>query len=110
MAIVSSSRNAKAVLRAAGLLERFPIIVDGVYAKVHGLPGKPEPDTYLAAADLLGVPAASCVVYEDAESGVQAGQLGNFGLVVGVNRGAGEQALLDAGADIVVDDLGELTP
>jgi beta-phosphoglucomutase-like phosphatase (HAD superfamily) len=46
-------------------------------------------------------------VVEDAVAGVEAGRAGGFGLVVGVDRGAGRAALLGAGADIVVGDLGE---
>lgn len=108
VAIVSSSKNARAVLTAAGLIDRFEVIVDGVVAAEHGIAGKPAPDTYLYAAELLGVPAARAVVVEDAHSGVEAGRAGHFGHVLGVNRGAGREGLLASGADIVVDDLGEL--
>ncbi len=104
-AVVSSSRNAIPVLEAAGLGGRFGAIVDGIVAEDEGLPGKPAPDTFLHAADLLHVPAADAVVVEDALSGVAAGRAGGFGLVVGVDRGAGARDLLDAGADLVVDDL-----
>jgi beta-phosphoglucomutase-like phosphatase (HAD superfamily) len=58
----------------------------------------------------LGVDPGHAVVVEDAVSGVAAGRAGSFGLVVGVDRGVGEQALLDAGADVVVSDLAELVP
>jgi len=109
MAIVSSSKNARTVLRAAGLEDRFPVVVDGVVATERALPGKPNPDTFLHAGSQLGAPPARVVVVEDAVSGVAAGRAGNFGLVVGVDRGAGERTLRDAGADIVVKDLGELT-
>jgi len=108
MAIVSSSQNARAVLEAAGLLDRFSVIVDGVLAAQRGLPGKPAPDTYTYAASLLGVPTLGSVVVEDAISGVAAGAAGDFGLVVGVDRGAGVAELSAAGADIVVSDLAEL--
>lgn len=108
MAVVSSSRNAPAVLAAAGLAHRFEVVVDGQVAADQGIAGKPAPDTYLRAADLLGVPASSAVVVEDAISGVAAGRAGGFGLVLGVDRGAGPQELLDAGADVVVQDLGEV--
>lgn len=108
VAVVSSSRNAEPVLRAAGLRERFPVVVDGVVAEREGLPGKPEPDTYLRAALLLGVDPSRCVVLEDAASGVAAGKNGGFGCVVGVDRGAGETALREAGAHLVVRDLEEL--
>lgn len=108
LAVVSSSRNAEPVLRAAGLRDRFPVVVDGVVAARDGLAGKPSPDTYLRAASDLRVDPARCVVLEDAASGVLAGKNGEFGRVVGVDRGAGATALLQAGAHLVVDDLEEL--
>ena len=110
LAVVSSSQNAPAVLAAAGIADRFPVVVDGKVAKVDGLPGKPAPDTFLAAAERLGVTRERSVVLEDAESGVEAGRSGNFGLVVGVDRGAGAETLRERGADIVVTDLAEILP
>lgn len=110
VAIVSSSRNAGPVLSAAGISDRFPVVVDGLVAAERGLPGKPAPDTFRHAADQLGVDYARAVVLEDALSGVAAGAAGGFAHVVGVDRGAGAQALQDAGADIVVADLGDLVP
>lgn len=109
LAIVSSSANARAVLTAAGLLDRFTTVVDGVVARDLALPGKPHPDTFLHAAQALGATAATSVVLEDALSGVAAGRAGHFGLTIGVDRGAGD-ALLEAGADVLVKDLAELVP
>ena len=106
-AVVSSSRNTRPVLEAANLLDRFEVIVDGNTADEQHLSGKPAPDTYLYAAELLGLPARRCAVFEDATAGVAAGRAGDFGLVVGVNRGSGAAGLQAAGADLVVDDLGE---
>jgi beta-phosphoglucomutase family hydrolase len=108
VAVVSSSRNAPAVLKAAGLNGHFEVVVDGVVAAAEGLPGKPSPATYQYAAELLGLPSEECVVVEDAVSGVQAGHAGQFHSVIGVDRGAGRQTLLDAGATSVVNDLNEL--
>ena len=108
LAVVSSSRNAPAVLKAAGLDHYFPVVVDGQVAAAKGLPGKPNPDTFTYAAGLLGVPSEQCIVVEDAVSGVQAGHAGDFLAVIGVDRGAGHQTLLDAGATYVVDDLDDL--
>jgi beta-phosphoglucomutase family hydrolase len=108
VAVVSSSRNAPQVLAAAGIADRFAVVVDGNLAAREHLAGKPAPDTYHRGADLLGVPKHECVVVEDAISGVQAGRAGGFGLVLGVDRGVGHQVLLDAGADLVVSDLAEL--
>ncbi|AQX15085.1 haloacid dehalogenase [Tessaracoccus lapidicaptus] len=108
LAVVSSSRNARPVLEAAGLAGHFPVVVDGVLAKAEGLAGKPAPDTFLRAAQLLGAPPAQAVVVEDAISGVAAGAAGGFGLVIGVDRGVGAEALRIAGAHVVVSDLAEV--
>ncbi|MEK6310737.1 MAG: HAD-IA family hydrolase [Curtobacterium sp.] len=108
VAVVSSSANAVSVLRTAGILERFPVIVDGLVARQDALEGKPAPDTYLDAASRFGLTAAECVVVEVATSGVEAGRNGGFGLVIGVDRGAGADALRAHGADVVVEDLADL--
>jgi alpha,alpha-trehalose phosphorylase len=107
-AVVSSSANSRAVLGAAGIAPLFDVTVDGSDAARLGLRGKPAPDGFLAAAEQLGVAPACAVVVEDALAGVAAGRAGAFGLVIGVARGAGAEELLAAGADLVVDDLGEL--
>ncbi|MFP7834725.1 HAD family hydrolase [Marisediminicola sp. LYQ134] len=110
VAVVSSSRNARPVLEAAGIADRFDVVVDGVVAADESIAGKPSPDTYIRGAELLGLTPAECVVVEDAHSGVQAGRAGDFGLVVGVDRGVGAAGLLESGADFVVDDLATLIP
>jgi alpha,alpha-trehalase len=109
-AVVSASNNCRAILIAAGIEDLFDTRVDGVVATERGLAGKPAPDTFLAAAEELGVEPARAVVLEDALSGVQAGRAGGFGLVIGVNRHGDAKALLEQGADLVVDDLAELLP
>jgi beta-phosphoglucomutase family hydrolase len=108
IAVVSSSRNATAVLASAGLADRFDVVVDGVVAAREHLAGKPSPQTFLFAAKALGVTPDRAVVVEDALSGVAAGHAGDFGLVIGVDRGVGADRLLQAGADVVVADLAEL--
>ena len=108
MGVVSSSKNTTRVLESAGLTDYFPHVVDGTIAEEKKLKGKPAPDTYVYGAELFGLTPADAVVVEDATSGVAAGRAGEFGYVLGVNRGAGKDALLKAGADAVVDDLGEL--
>ncbi|MCG8508972.1 MAG: beta-phosphoglucomutase family hydrolase [Rhodospirillales bacterium] len=106
-AVVSSSKNCVTVLKSAGLTDLFEVRVDGVVAAEMKLTGKPTPDTYLKAAELMGVPAERAVVVEDAISGVQAGRAGNFGLVIGVDRAGQAEALKENGADVVVSDLGD---
>lgn len=108
VAVFSSSRNAAKVLEAAGIAKLFSVRVDGVTASELGLAGKPEPAVPLEAARRLGAEPSRTVLVEDAISGVQAGRAGGFGLVVGVAREGGEEALREHGADLVVSDLGEL--
>ncbi|MFI6849937.1 beta-phosphoglucomutase family hydrolase [Kitasatospora sp. NBC_00085] len=107
-AVVSSSANCRDVLRAAGIEELFDVVVDGVVARREGLPGKPAPDTYLAAARALGVGPAHAAVFEDALAGVASGRAGGFGAVVGVDRTGQAAELRRHGATVVVNDLAEL--
>ena len=107
-AVVSSSANTAQVLEITGMADLFEARIDGVVAAERGLAGKPAPDTFLAGAEALGVPPAAAAVFEDALAGVAAGRAGGFGLVVGVDRVGQRAALLELGADIVVDDLAEL--
>jgi beta-phosphoglucomutase family hydrolase len=107
-AVVSSSANARAVLESAGIIDLFEEIIDGNILEERGLKGKPAPDTFLAGAEALGVPAAEAAVFEDALSGVEAGRAGDFGIVVGVDRVGQGAALKEHGADVVVEDLAEL--
>jgi beta-phosphoglucomutase family hydrolase len=109
VAVVSSSKNAEEVLRVAGIRDRFPVVMDGVIAERDRLASKPAPDVFLEAARMLGVDPARSAAVEDALSGVRSAAAGGFALVVGVDRGVGEQVLLDAGAHLVVKDLEEFT-
>ncbi|WP_148612080.1 HAD family hydrolase [Nocardioides rubriscoriae] len=108
LAIVSSSKNAPDVLDAAGVTDYFQVVVHGGVATEKHLKGKPAPDMFEEAARELGVPDDGAVVVEDAINGVRAGAAGGFALVIGVDRGAGPEALAEAGAQVVVADLDEL--
>ena len=107
-AVVSSSTNCRDVLAAAGIEDLFDARIDGVVAEREHLRGKPAPDTFLAGARALGVPASHGAVFEDALAGVAAGRAGRFGFVVGVDRAGQADALREHGADVVVSDLSEL--
>jgi len=108
IAVVTSSQNCAAVLRAAKLDAFFDMRVDGNTILAEHLAGKPAPDTFLMAAKLLGVQPSKAVVIEDALSGVEAGFKGSFGLVIGVARKGNDDELRRHGAHLVVNDLGEL--
>ena len=108
IAVVTSSQNCTAVLKAAKLDDLFEVQVDGNTIHAQRLAGKPAPDTFLMAAKLLGCEPERTVVIEDAISGVQAGANGRFGLVIGVARKGNAEELKHHGAHLMVDDLGEL--
>ncbi|MFF7559699.1 beta-phosphoglucomutase family hydrolase [Streptomyces pseudovenezuelae] len=107
-AIVSSSANCRDVLRAIDAEDLFDVRIDGVVAAERKLPGKPHPDTFLAAAHDLGLDAPRSAVFEDALAGMDAGRAGGFGYVVGLDRVGQTDALYEHGADIVVKGLAEL--
>jgi beta-phosphoglucomutase-like phosphatase (HAD superfamily) len=86
----------------------FEVHVDGDTMHAQHLAGKPAPDTFLAAAKLLGTEPARSVVIEDALAGVEAGSRGKFGLVIGVARKGNARELAQHGAHLVVNDLSEL--
>ena len=69
IAIGSSSKNARAILRAVGLEDEFDTITDGN----HITRSKPDPEVFRIAAMRLGIAPEECLVVEDAEAGVEAG-------------------------------------
>ena len=107
-AVFSSSRNAEAVLRSAGVLDRFDVRVDGNDLLRLEIPGKPDPAMLLEAARQLHAEPSACAVFEDAAIGIEAGVRGKFHPVIGVARSDRDDGLKSAGADLVVRDLGEL--
>lgn len=108
VAVVSSSANTREVLEVTGLARYVAQRVDGVTLREEHLPGKPAPDSFLRAAQLLDVEPAAAAVFEDALAGVAAGRAGDFGCVVGVDRVGQADELRSHGADIVVNDLADL--
>ncbi len=108
LGVASSSKNCKPVLQRVKLLDFFGARVDGEVAADMGLQGKPEPDIFTTACDILEVSYKNSIVVEDAVSGVQAGAKGNFGLTLGIAREDNYDDLLNNGADHVVIDLEEI--
>lgn len=103
--IGTSSKNAKKVLRKAGLYDKFSFVLDGALAEKNNVKSKPDGDFYLYACQMAGQSPNDCVVIEDAISGVQAAKASQIGLVIGVSRFVDKAQLLAEGADIVIDDL-----
>jgi len=108
MGVVSSSKNAGEVLDTAGIRGFFAAVVDGLVAERDHLASKPAPDMFLEGARMLGVDPAEAVAVEDAVSGVASAAAAGYGSVIAVDRGAGSEALREAGATGIVDDLARL--
>ena len=104
MAVASSSRPGwiAATLRSLGIRDHFSVVVSG--ADVDR--GKPEPDIYLLAADLLGIVPRSCVVFEDSPAGMLAGKRAGM-TVIGIRTPYTAHLDLTV-ADMVVGSMEEL--
>ena len=74
LAVGSSSKNAKFILERTGLTDAFDRVSDGTNI-THS---KPDPEVFLKAAEYIGEEPASCLVVEDAESGIDAGNAGGM--------------------------------
>lgn len=107
--VASSSKNCRPILARMDMLSLFDTCVDGTTSAELNLKGKPEPDIFTTAADNLGCSYNKSIVIEDAVSGVQAGKKGNFGLVIGLARENNLRELEINGADIVVEDITEIS-
>lgn len=77
LALGSASKNANMVLTRVGLIHAFNAIVDASQV-THG---KPHPETFLKAADLLGIAPEKCLVFEDSAAGVQAAIAGGMNAI-----------------------------
>jgi beta-phosphoglucomutase-like phosphatase (HAD superfamily) len=124
IAAASSSKNAGAFLRLVRLDEfaekeglsydflrpgyTLLDILDGDVSGRDFGQGKPHPEIFLAAAEELGLPPAECFVVEDAANGVQAAKAGNMA-ALGLARADDEEALAQAGADLVVTSLDDVS-
>jgi len=98
IALGSASKNAPLILERLGLAPLFDVIVDG--NKVSQ--AKPDPEVFQRAAGELGMPASGCIVFEDAEAGIEAALRAGMGTV-----GIGNPSQLK-NADMVIAGLYQL--
>ncbi|MEP6774087.1 MAG: HAD family phosphatase [Chloroflexota bacterium] len=97
-------KNIQVVLQAIGLAEQMDAIASGDDATI----GKPDPQVFMVAFERLGVEPARGVVIEDAIAGVQAAKSAGA-VCIGVTNSHAEEALKEAGADLLVRSLTEVT-
>ncbi len=98
--LASSSKNAKTVIQRLHIESYFDVVVDGTMV-VHS---KPDPEIFLLAASKLGVNTKDCVVFEDAEAGVEAALAAGMKCV-----GVGSPVLLGK-AQRVIEKTGQFKP
>jgi sugar-phosphatase len=89
-------------IRAAGLPQPTHLVTAS-----DVLRGKPDPEPYLKGAQILGAPAAECVVIEDAPAGIRAGKAAGA-RVLALRTTASDAELREAGADWIIDDCSEI--
>jgi beta-phosphoglucomutase len=95
----SASKNAKVILERIGMLSYFETIVDGNRISKS----KPDPEVFLLGASDFGIAPENCVVFEDAQAGIQAAKSGGMFAV-----GIGQASVLNE-ADVVVDGFTHFT-
>lgn len=98
VALGSASKNAEFILNKLNITDLFDAVVDGNKVSL----AKPDPEVFLIAGKELGLQPDDCIVFEDAEAGVQAGKAAGMKVV-----GIGNPEVLKE-ADLVVKGLYEL--
>lgn len=98
-ALASASRNAGTILERVGLQAYFHAVVDGNQV----VASKPDPEVFLQCARALHVSPPACVVFEDAQAGIQAARAAGMKVV-----GIGSPQVL-TGADLVVAGLHQMS-
>ena len=94
IAIGSSSKNTPIILKQIGLDNYFDAVSDGNNISKS----KPDPEVFLKAADMLGIPYENCMIVEDADAGIEAGKAAGM-KTLAVNKAQG--------GDISVENLGK---
>ncbi|MCL3779876.1 beta-phosphoglucomutase [Prolixibacteraceae bacterium JC049] len=99
IALGSASKNAPTILKQINMEHYFDAIVDGNSITN----AKPDPEVFLRGAELVGVDPSECVVFEDAQAGVEAAKAGGMFCI-----GVGEESVLKQ-ADFVIATFNEMS-
>jgi HAD superfamily hydrolase (TIGR01509 family) len=105
LAVVSGASRVEVreAVEGLGMLGDFRVLLGAEdYSK-----GKPDPEPYLTAMRLLAVPAAACIVVEDAEPGILSGRAAGARVIA--VRAANYLGYDQSAADVVIDTFDELT-
>ena len=97
IALGSASKNSEVILTKTGLLPWFDLIIDG--NKVTK--SKPDPEVFLKGAEGLGFKPEECIVFEDAQAGVEAAKKGGMKAI-----GIGEASVLNEADKVIPSFIG----
>lgn len=98
VALGSASKNAMTILNNTGITPYFDAIIDGTHTTI----AKPDPEVFLLGANEVGVAPEQCVVFEDAEAGIEAARRAGMHCIgIGSPENLGK-------ADFVVSSLGDM--
>jgi len=97
IALGSASKNAEIILEKTGLMPWFDLIIDGNKVSIS----KPDPEVFLKGAEGLGLAPETCIVFEDAQAGVEAAKAGNMKAI-----GIGEAETLSLADKIIPNFVG----
>lgn len=105
VALASSSKNAPRVVELLGIGDLFDVVVDGSMI----IDTKPDPEIFLLTAQRLNIKPGDCVVFEDAEAGVEAAVRAGMKCVgVGSENLSKANKVVAKTADFKVEDLDSL--
>ena len=99
IALGSASKNAPYILEKLGIDRLFDAQIDGTQVSK----AKPDPEVFLKGAEKIHVSPQNCLVFEDAQAGIEAARRGGMKCV-----GIGNNALLK-GADLTVPGMDKIT-
>lgn len=99
----TKTKTTKEHLRTNGIADWFEVIVGGDMITK----GKPNPDIFLKAAELLGEAPENCIVVEDSPAGIRAGSAAGMKTVLVPDQAAITQEIMDL-ADVQMQSLLEM--
>lgn len=108
VAVASSSKNCRLILKKIKISDMFDFIIDGVDLENKKIRGKPDPDIFLHAIEKLNLNKKRTLIFEDSSSGVISAVKSKTKFVIGVARNSNEIELKTSGANIIVNTINQI--
>ena len=108
VALASSSKNCRFILKKLKLLKKFDFVVDGSDLEKKKINGKPDPGIFLIALKKLSLNKKKTLIFEDSSSGVIAAKKSGVKFVIGIARKFNNKNLKKSGAGIVINKMNQI--